>query len=151
MVKLNGLRNLIKHNSTDRICSMNVAVPMYGKDRVTAPIPFKFFCYLSEKPGDIGWRTTEGDTYDSSVYLYSLKELAVPIVTLRKNLESMDISESESEITEQILANYDDTTIFTFGFVNCNFSMYYNYKFYRFVSQRKVYNDYYVLKGELSA
>lgn len=137
-VTLGGIERLIAKHVSKRIGSMNIAVPIKGKDRVSAPIPFNFECYLVERLGDTGFRTPEGDTYDSSVTLFSLNPIAVPYLTINDKLPP--------EISNEI----NDTTVFTFGFLNCNFSLWYENKFYRIVSQRKVYNTYYVLRGELS-
>lgn len=126
-MRLRGVEELIKRRSTSIPFTCNVGIPIYGKDQVSAPIPFTMNVYItSVYQGDRGWRESGGDTYDSKITIYSLKPISV--------LSSTSAGEYLS-----------------FGTINTNFTCIYKLRFYRITRQIKMMESYYVYEGELSA
>jgi hypothetical protein len=123
---LPGITKLIAENSKSQIFTCNIGIPYEGKDRFTPPIPFPMNVYINEEPGDWGERLDTGDTYYSLLRVFSLKPISVlaPITPIAK--------------------------IVTFGFLDVNFTLLYNLKTYRIISQKHINNQYYVMKAELS-
>lgn len=76
---LPGIKDLIVRLSKPQTFTCNVGIPYKGKDRFIAPIPLKLDAYITEMPGDTMQRTAEGDTYNSRLRIYSLKQLAIEI------------------------------------------------------------------------
>ena len=122
-----GITKLIKENSVSQLFSCNVGIPYRGKDRFNPPIPFTMDVYIVENPGDSSTRVPEGDTYSSKILLFGLNPISVfaPIPPLSEYV--------------------------TFGFVDTNFTLVYNLRMYRIVSQKHVNDLYYAWTGDFSA
>lgn len=121
---LRRIKKLIKRKSKEYTCTMNIAVPIRGKDQIGVPIPFKMNFYIVENRGDWSWREPAGDSYDTEITIYSLSPISVLSETLKETI--------------------------TFGFLNSNFTLIYKARTYRITEQRCVNEDYYVMKGTLS-
>jgi hypothetical protein len=125
MRPFSGIEGLIKRNSEQRIFTCNVGIPYKGKDRFVVPVPFPMDVYIHEEPGDTMVRLPKGDDFNSLIKIFSLKPIGVPVPP--------PISD-----------------VVTFGFLDSNFTLIYNLRLYRIISQKHINNQYYVMTGENS-